>query len=226
MHNSATNSQHTRLVNQADTNTAMSFRVAMGTYMGSVTGLTVDTALVLSPFTAGDDDSDDEKDDATILREAMEQGALGGNAFSSDEDDDDGDGESDDNEGDVGDDDVEGGGADDGHGGSGDGGEDYAHLQRRLPSAFAVDAHIGSVRCVASSHGGKWLASGGSDENIRVYDMRKTKMFGVLHKHTSSVTSLEFFGDSHLISAAEDGSLLVWAAANWQCVFELTVRLL
>lgn len=59
-----------------------------------------------------------------------------------------------------------------------------AILQKvNLSQSFANHAHRASVRCVAS--GGRFMASGGADDNIQLYDMKLRKEMGVLMHHDS-----------------------------------------
>lgn len=47
-----------------------------------------------------------------------------------------------------------------------------------MHQSFAVHAHIGSIRSVHAT--GKYLASGGADDRIYVYDMKKRQEVQVL----------------------------------------------
>ena len=49
---------------------------------------------------------------------------------------------------------------------------------------FIFPAHISCVKAVAASpQGGKWLATGGTDETIKVWDLRRKKEIGSLQQH-------------------------------------------
>jgi protein MAK11 len=49
---------------------------------------------------------------------------------------------------------------------------------------FIFPAHISCVKSVAASpQGGKWLATGGTDETIKVWDLRRKKELGSLQQH-------------------------------------------
>lgn len=73
---------------------------------------------------------------------------------------------------------------------------------------------IGSVRCVAVSDKGL-LASGGTDEVIRLFDLKRRRLVGTLSHHSGTVTSLQF-ADTHLFSTSDDGTLCLWRVATWQ----------
>jgi protein MAK11 len=55
---------------------------------------------------------------------------------------------------------------------------------------FVFPAHISCVKAVATSpQGGKWLASGGTDEIIKVWDLRRKKELGSLQQHQGQFPS-------------------------------------
>lgn len=56
-----------------------------------------------------------------------------------------------------------------------------------MHQSFAVHAHIGSIRSVHAT--GKYLASGGADDRIYVYDMKKRQEVQVITH--DSVTKLK-----------------------------------
>jgi WD40 repeat protein len=52
-----------------------------------------------------------------------------------------------------------------------------------LRTVFAVEAHQGSVTCVAGTRNGRVMVTGGSDEIIKIFDLKKMVAFGDLHRH-------------------------------------------
>ncbi|KAJ2517600.1 60s ribosome biogenesis protein mak11 [Coemansia sp. RSA 1939] len=83
-----------------------------------------------------------------------------------------------------------------------------------LSSRFIFPAHIGCIKSV--SVGGRYLASGSTDEIIRLYDLKKRVELGSLHEHKGSITSLQFHGHSHLLSASEDGAICIFRTKDWE----------
>ncbi|XP_077489793.1 p21-activated protein kinase-interacting protein 1-like [Amblyomma americanum] len=88
--------------------------------------------------------------------------------------------------------------------------------QFKLHQFFTNHSHMGSVRCAAS--GGKFAASGSTDETIRLFNMRNRSEMGSLMQHEGTVTSLEFYKSSHLFSASDDKTICVWSTGSWQCL--------
>ncbi|KAJ1953281.1 60s ribosome biogenesis protein mak11 [Dispira parvispora] len=66
--------------------------------------------------------------------------------------------------------------------------------------------------------GGTFLASGGTDELIKLYDLKRKRELGALMQHQGTLTALEFYQDTHLLSAGEDGLVCIWRAKDWECL--------
>ncbi|KAG9313177.1 WD40-repeat-containing domain protein [Chiua virens] len=85
-----------------------------------------------------------------------------------------------------------------------------------LKPIFIFPAHVSSIKAVAASpNGGKWLATGSSDEIVKVWDLARRKEIGGLMHHQGSITYLQFPTRSHLLSASEDGTLCLFHARDW-----------
>ena len=103
-----------------------------------------------------------------------------------------------------------------------------------LDPIFIFPAHVSSIKAVAASpNGGKWLATGSSDEIVKVWDLARRKEIGGLMHHqgmclfecrrkridikrcSGSITHLQFPSRSHLLSASEDGTLCLFHARDW-----------
>ncbi|TDL23704.1 WD40 repeat-like protein [Rickenella mellea] len=85
-----------------------------------------------------------------------------------------------------------------------------------LKPIFIFPAHVSCVKAVAASpDGGKWLATGSTDEIVKVWDLRRRKEIGGLIQHEGSITHLSFPSRSHLLSASEDGTICIFRARDW-----------
>lgn len=84
-----------------------------------------------------------------------------------------------------------------------------------MEQSFTNHAHNSSIRCVASSH--KWVASGSTDEAIRIFNMRKRTDVGTLIQHDGTVTHVEFYANNFLFTSSEDGTICIWDTRSWQC---------
>lgn len=81
---------------------------------------------------------------------------------------------------------------------------------------FAVPAHNGYIKCIASCP--RYLVSGGVDEVIRIFDLKKRKDIGSINQHDGTVKALGFHESTHLFSAADDGLLVVHRTTDWECL--------
>uniref|UniRef100_A0A6Q2X3G4 P21-activated protein kinase-interacting protein 1-like n=1 Tax=Esox lucius TaxID=8010 RepID=A0A6Q2X3G4_ESOLU len=81
---------------------------------------------------------------------------------------------------------------------------------------FTHHAHTASVSAVATSE--RYIATGSRDETIQIYDMKKKIEHGALLHHDGTISCLEFYGSSHLLSGGQDGLLCVWSTKNWECL--------
>ncbi|EJD48091.1 WD40 repeat-like protein [Auricularia subglabra TFB-10046 SS5] len=85
----------------------------------------------------------------------------------------------------------------------------------KLKPFFIFPAHTSCIKAVAGSPGGKWLATGSTDEIIKIWDLRRRKEVGGLVQHDGSITYLSFPTRSHLVSASEDGLICLFHARDW-----------
>ncbi|XP_026230360.1 p21-activated protein kinase-interacting protein 1-like [Anabas testudineus] len=81
---------------------------------------------------------------------------------------------------------------------------------------FTHHAHTASISTVAASE--RFVVTGSKDETIQLYDMKKRTEHGALLHHEGTITCLEFYGTSHLLSRGEDGLLCVWSTKKWECL--------
>lgn len=81
---------------------------------------------------------------------------------------------------------------------------------------FTHHAHTASLTAVASND--RFIATGSKDETIQLYDMSKKTEHGALLHHNGTISCLEFYGSSHLLSGGEDGLICVWSTKKWECL--------
>ncbi|EFA00787.1 p21-activated protein kinase-interacting protein 1-like [Tribolium castaneum] len=94
-------------------------------------------------------------------------------------------------------------------------GYNFSSKENQLVQSFAAHDHSASVRCVALS--GPYLASGGADDRIFIYDLKSRKQHCTLTHHDATITCLQFTENhSHLISGSSDGVLAIVRVGNWQ----------
>ncbi|KAH8284274.1 hypothetical protein KR044_008210 [Drosophila immigrans] len=83
-----------------------------------------------------------------------------------------------------------------------------------LKPTFADKSHAGSLKCVSGQ--GQWIASGGSDDRIFIYDMRTRKQAHIVTAHAGTINAVEFTPDlTHLLSASADGHMLATRVGSW-----------
>lgn len=87
-----------------------------------------------------------------------------------------------------------------------------------LTPVFAYAPHAGCVKSVAMSGNGQLLASGSTDEHIKLYNLKTRRELGDLIQHDGAITTLDFFGKTHLMSGAADGMLAIWRTKDWECL--------
>lgn len=96
-----------------------------------------------------------------------------------------------------------------------------AHLSSSaLEPDFIFPAHISCIKALACNH--RFLASGSTDELVKIYDLKLKKEIGNLMHHTGAITCLQFFKKSHLITASEDGTIVLIRTSDWEVLKTLT----
>jgi WD40 repeat protein len=81
-------------------------------------------------------------------------------------------------------------------------------------SLAEYDGHQDNVNSLAFTRDGAWLASGSSDETVRLWDLKRSEEARVL-KHPAPVWSVAFSPDGKVLaSGGEDGTIRLWDAAS------------
>nr|XP_034184392.1 p21-activated protein kinase-interacting protein 1-like [Osmia lignaria] len=85
----------------------------------------------------------------------------------------------------------------------------------KMERTFATHNHTSSVRSVANNK--YYLASGGADDSIYLYDMRYRIESGRLMHHNDTVNCIAFTPEaSHLFTCSNDGTIAAIRCGNWQ----------
>ena len=79
---------------------------------------------------------------------------------------------------------------------------------------FTDQGHAGCIKSVAT--GAKYLASGSTDETIRLFDLKKHVELGTLMHQNGTITCLAFVEATHMLSGSEDGTICIWDCKSWE----------
>jgi serine/threonine protein kinase/WD40 repeat protein len=72
-------------------------------------------------------------------------------------------------------------------------------------------AHEGEIKAVATSPDGEWIATGGDDQAVRLWEAPSARPGAVFRGHTHSVTALAFSPDATRLASADlEGAIKVW----------------
>eukprot|EP01134_Creolimax_fragrantissima_P005620 CFRG5620T1 len=95
---------------------------------------------------------------------------------------------------------------------------DSTELSLALEPVFAYTPHNGCIKTVALSHPPMYLSSAGTDEQIKLYDLKRKRELGeLLMQHEGTITKLQFFKKTHMISTGQDGQICIWRVKDWEC---------
>lgn len=62
------------------------------------------------------------------------------------------------------------------------------------------------------------IASGGTDEVVRIFSGKKRADVGTLVQQQGTISCIQFHEDSHMFTGSEDGTICVWDTRNWECL--------
>lgn len=81
---------------------------------------------------------------------------------------------------------------------------------------FTFPAHVSSIRTAATAGpSSKWLVTGGTDEVIKLWDLRKRREVGQLTGHEGTITSLVFASKTYLLTTGADANINLYRTRDW-----------
>lgn len=84
----------------------------------------------------------------------------------------------------------------------------------QLMQTFASRDHVGSVRCIDIHK--NFIASGGSDDKIFIYDMNRRVLLQLLTCHDGTVNTVAFSPDgNYILSGGADGRVVITKVGSW-----------
>mmetsp|Transcript_77790 Transcript_77790/g.137194 ORF Transcript_77790/g.137194 Transcript_77790/m.137194 type:complete len:373 (-) Transcript_77790:14-1132(-) len=84
---------------------------------------------------------------------------------------------------------------------------------------FGYAPHTGCIKALHCSQVGK-LASGSTDNTIRLFDLAKGVELGELQEHEDSVCALQFWGTSTLVTGSSDGQVCIWRCGDYELLLK------
>jgi WD40 repeat protein len=80
------------------------------------------------------------------------------------------------------------------------------------------DEHVDWVQTICFSNDGTWLASGGRDNKVIIWDLLTRKSIHVFKGHTDEITALQFSDNQeYIISASMDRTIRIWHIRSKKC---------
>mmetsp|Transcript_45337 Transcript_45337/g.84548 ORF Transcript_45337/g.84548 Transcript_45337/m.84548 type:complete len:349 (+) Transcript_45337:35-1081(+) len=83
---------------------------------------------------------------------------------------------------------------------------------------FGYAPHVGCIKTVHCNQEGK-LASGATDNAVRLFDLSKRIELGELQEHQDSVSALQFWNGT-LVTASSDGQVCIWRGGDFELLLK------
>jgi len=81
----------------------------------------------------------------------------------------------------------------------------------KLTQKYHIEGHVGNVSALAYSNNGRYLASGDTNREVKVFEGQKCITDGWVF-HTSKIMSVAWAPDSeHVVSGSVDSAVIVWS---------------
>lgn len=78
--------------------------------------------------------------------------------------------------------------------------------------------HSDHVKTLAVSNDGKYILSGSSDKNMKLWDLETGKQIYTFEGHQGIIRAVFFISKQQAVSAAEDGTLKLWDLESCECL--------
>lgn len=103
---------------------------------------------------------------------------------------------------------------------------DWAALQEKIPPMWSyvrsLDGHEGGIHCMAISPDGRLVVAGGSDKNLRIWEIATGKCKKVMEAHPEGISQISISPDGHfVVSIGRDHVVMVWDLIAGECVAKL-----
>lgn len=101
--------------------------------------------------------------------------------------------------------------------------EQNNEVKRNEPHLYFSTGHTDGVKSIVYSPNEKYIATGGYDKTIRIWDVETGKEIRKFCGHTSSVMSISYTPDGkYIISGSGDGTIRIWNVEKGKEIKKIT----